>query len=212
MKSVIRTSVAAAALIASAALVSAQTEIKGEQGGAEQQAPNQIQPELQAPQQVRQHEETKGLSGAKQQAQEPGGLNEKSENRYEGLQNGADRFGATPTQSQAEPRLTPDQKGRGMEGQNVQPGTEGRSSYSLSREQETQIREHVINERSARADRGDFALTVGTIVPRHLHFITLPHSVATLVPRLRGYKFIIVEDEIVIVDPRTYRIVAVIRT
>jgi hypothetical protein len=38
----------------------------------------------------------------------------------------------------------------------------------------------------------------------------LPVEIVTIVPAYRGYKYILVEEEIVIIDPRTLRIVAVI--
>ena len=48
------------------------------------------------------------------------------------------------------------------------------------------------------------------MVPRHIKLVTLPSEVVEIVPQFRGYRFIIVRDEIVIIDPNTLRIVAVI--
>jgi hypothetical protein len=92
-----------------------------------------------------------------------------------------------------------------------QRGAEGRSSFGPSRGQGAQIREDMINNKSARVGRVGFALNVGTVVPRNMHFATLPPRVVKLMPRYRGFKYIVVKDKIVVVDPRTYRIVAVIR-
>lgn len=89
-------------------------------------------------------------------------------------------------------------------------GTEGRSSTGLSQEQNVRIREDIIKNRAARVDNVDFALNVGAVVPRHIHLVPLPARVVRIMPRYRGFKYIVVRDEIIVIDPRTYRIVAVI--
>jgi Protein of unknown function (DUF1236) len=80
----------------------------------------------------------------------------------------------------------------------------------MSPDQEARIRDRVRSEHSARVGRADFGLNVGAVVPRSERLAVLPEDVVTIAPRFRGYKFVIVEDEIVIVDPRTYRVAAVI--
>ena len=50
-------------------------------------------------------------------------------------------------------------------------------------------------------------------VPREgVTFTTLPSEVVTIYPEWRGYKFIVVHDEIVIIDPNSYEIVAILNT
>ena len=56
----------------------------------------------------------------------------------------------------------------------------------------------------------DFSITVNTVVPRHVRLFTLPGELVTIIPQYRRYKYIIVGDEIVIIDPHTFRIVAII--
>jgi len=53
-------------------------------------------------------------------------------------------------------------------------------------------------------------LTVGTAVPRNVHIQTLPADVVEVVPQYRGYSFFMVHDDIVIVEPSTYKIVTVL--
>jgi hypothetical protein len=43
-----------------------------------------------------------------------------------------------------------------------------------------------------------------------VHFVTLPSEIVQIVPQYRGFDYFLVEDEIVIVDPHTLEIVAVI--
>jgi Protein of unknown function (DUF1236) len=56
----------------------------------------------------------------------------------------------------------------------------------------------------------NFSLTVGTAVPRDVRLSTLPPDVVEIVPQYRGYSFVLVKDEIVIVEPSSYKIVAVL--
>jgi len=47
-------------------------------------------------------------------------------------------------------------------------------------------------------------------VPRTVHVVDLPSDVVEIVPQYRGFKYILVRDEILIIDPDTFEIVAVI--
>ncbi|WP_371814024.1 DUF1236 domain-containing protein [Bradyrhizobium sp. CCBAU 21365] len=51
---------------------------------------------------------------------------------------------------------------------------------------------------------------MGTTVPRDIRLQTLPSDVVEVVPQYRGYSFFVVRDEIVIVEPSTFRIVTVL--
>ncbi|MTV19057.1 MULTISPECIES: DUF1236 domain-containing protein [Bradyrhizobium] len=55
----------------------------------------------------------------------------------------------------------------------------------------------------------NFSLSVGTAVPRDVRLQPLPAEVVEIVPQYRGYDFVLVKDEIVIVEPSSYKIVAV---
>jgi DNA invertase Pin-like site-specific DNA recombinase len=76
--------------------------------------------------------------------------------------------------------------------------------------EERKIRETVFEWRSARVQRPDFPVQVGGAVPRHIHLATFPRGLVAQMPRYRGYKFIVAENRIAVIDPATYRIVAVI--
>jgi hypothetical protein len=56
----------------------------------------------------------------------------------------------------------------------------------------------------------DFALRRGVRVPRTVEFFDLPEDIVSIVPAFRSYKYFLVGDEIVVVDPVTYEIVDVI--
>jgi hypothetical protein len=90
-------------------------------------------------------------------------------------------------------------------------GERGGGSVTLSTEQRTQIREKVFKERNApRVGKVDFSIREGTIIPRSVHVVEVPDVIVEVHPEWRSYKYFIVNEELVIVDPATLRIVAVI--
>jgi hypothetical protein len=56
----------------------------------------------------------------------------------------------------------------------------------------------------------NFSVAVGTTIPRNVRLQPLPTDIVQVVPQYRGYNFVVVRDEIVIVEPSTYRIVDVL--
>jgi Protein of unknown function (DUF1236) len=87
----------------------------------------------------------------------------------------------------------------------------GAANVSLNEQQRTQIRETVINSRSApRVSNVDFSVNVGTAVPRgHIHLVRVPETLIRIEPRWRHYLYFVFNNEIIIVEPRTMRIVQV---
>jgi Protein of unknown function (DUF1236) len=104
------------------------------------------------------------------------------------------------------------------EGRDNNPAAESRSQTigqagagaKLSTEQRTRITTIIRNQRVAPATNINFAVSVGTRVPRDIGFHPLPAEIVTIYPEWRGYEFFLVRDEIVVVDPRTLEIVAVL--
>lgn len=86
------------------------------------------------------------------------------------------------------------------------------SHVSLTSEQRTRIRDTVIDAHNApRAGHVDFNIRVGTLVPRReIHVIPVPRTLVEIDPVWRGYLYFVVRDEVVIVNPRDMRIVAVL--
>jgi hypothetical protein len=82
----------------------------------------------------------------------------------------------------------------------------------LSTEQRTKITSVIRNQRVESLNNVDFNISVGTRVPRErVHLYPLPEEVVTIYPEWRGYEFIRVRDQILVVDPRTLEIVDVIQ-
>lgn len=80
----------------------------------------------------------------------------------------------------------------------------------LSTEQRTTIRTSITKQNIKPVTNINFSISVGTRVPRTVTFHPLPAEVITIYPDWRGYEFFLVNDEIVVVNPRTLEIVAVL--
>ena len=104
-------------------------------------------------------------------------------------------------------------QGQGAAGTSQSTTTTGQAGAAakLSSDQRTQITS-VIKEQRVQSTNVNVSLSVGTRIPRDVTFHTLPERVVTIYPEWRGFKFILVKEQIVIVDPNTYEIVAVLES
>jgi hypothetical protein len=111
---------------------------------------------------------------------------------------------------------TTEERGNGRENERDRTTTgqgaaASRASVNLTPEKRTQMHEVFVKERSApRVDRVDFSVSVGTRVPRSVRFAPVPRTIVEIEPSWRGYEYFMVGDQIVIVDPRSMEIVAVV--
>jgi hypothetical protein len=95
----------------------------------------------------------------------------------------------------------------GSEGKTV--GQAG-AGAKLSTEQRTKITTVIKDQHIAPVTNVNFSISVGTRVPRDVSFHPLPAEIVTVYPDWRGYQFILVRDQIVVIDPASLEIVAVI--
>jgi hypothetical protein len=106
-------------------------------------------------------------------------------------------------------------------------GSKSDTSVLVSFEQHAKIREMLhgeINERLAEQVESfglpiaellnltnvSFSSSVGQVIPETVSLYSLPERIVEYMPKYRGYDYVLVGDEILIVDPVTLRIVAVI--
>jgi len=80
----------------------------------------------------------------------------------------------------------------------------------LSGEQRTRITSVIRDQRVEPLANANFSISVGARVPRDITFYPLPVEVVTIYPEWRGYEFIRVRDQILVINPRTLEIVAVL--
>jgi Protein of unknown function (DUF1236) len=85
------------------------------------------------------------------------------------------------------------------------------AAVELNSRQQTSVVAALRSEPVQRIDRVDFVLSVGTTIPDYLGLNPVPESIVEIVPQYRGYDFVMVRDEIIIIEPRTRRIVTVLR-
>ena len=80
----------------------------------------------------------------------------------------------------------------------------------LSTEQRTKITTTIKQQNIKPVTNINFNISVGTRVPRDVHFHPLPTEIITVYPDWRGYQFFLVNNEIIVVNPSTLEIVAVL--
>jgi hypothetical protein len=225
-------------LITSAAALLAGTVFAFGQGATERKEPAQPgasqpgisqgqpgQPKSKATQGAQKEQPRPSTNGQAQENREQGqnrpqgqtqGPNQKDQPRTQGQNQREQNPGRTEGQNQREPQR--DQGQTRTPGQN-QPGqtqTQGQNpsggaSVTLTTEQRTKIRQSVLEGRNApRVDKVDFSLNVGTAVPRTVHVVEVPETIVEIHPEWRRFMYFVYNDEIVIVEPQTLKIVAII--
>jgi hypothetical protein len=80
----------------------------------------------------------------------------------------------------------------------------------LSTEQRTKITSVIKSQHVQPATNVNFSISVGARVPRNVGFHPLPAEIVTIYPEWRGYEFFLVNNQIIVVNPRTLEIVDVI--
>jgi len=84
------------------------------------------------------------------------------------------------------------------------------ASVNINDQQRTRISASISHLNVQPLTNVNFSLSVGTVVPRDIRLQPLPAEVVEVVPQYRGYNFVLVKDEIVIVEPSSYKIVTVL--
>jgi Protein of unknown function (DUF1236) len=82
-------------------------------------------------------------------------------------------------------------------------------SARLSTEQRTKITT-VIKQQKVQPTQLNVSVRVGTRVPDSVRFHPLPAQVVEIYPEWRGFNYILVGDQIVVIDPGTHEIVAIL--
>jgi hypothetical protein len=99
---------------------------------------------------------------------------------------------------------TTTEKDRATTGQGAAAG-----SANLSTEQRTKINT-IIRQNKVESTHLNVSVRVGTRVPESVRFYPLPAEVFVIYPEWRGYDYILVGDQILVISPRTHEIVAIL--
>ena len=115
---------------------------------------------------------------------------------------------SAPSQSRTARRRSPirdDEQNRSTTtGQGAAAG-----SAKLSTEQRTKITS-IIKQHKVESTKLSVSVSVGTRVPASVHLYPLPVEVIEVYPAWRGFEYILVGDQIVVINPRTHEIVAIL--
>lgn len=98
---------------------------------------------------------------------------------------------------------------KGTERSQTTVGAAG-AGAQISTEQRTKITSVIREQRVAPVTNVNFSISVGTRIPAEVRFHPLPVEVVTIYPEWRGYDYILVRDQILVIDPRSHEIVAVL--
>ena len=90
------------------------------------------------------------------------------------------------------------------------PSVITREHVDLSPAQRTIIYRSVVRERVRIAPSAGVEVRLGARVPRSVDLYEMPTTIVQEVPTLRRYRYMVVNDEVVLVDPATSEVVEVI--
>jgi hypothetical protein len=99
---------------------------------------------------------------------------------------------------------TTTEKDRATTGQGAAAG-----SATLSTEQRTKITT-IVRQNKVEPAHLNVSIRVGTRVPESVRFYPLPAEVFVVYPEWRGYNYILVGNQILVINPRTHEIVAIL--
>ena len=78
-------------------------------------------------------------------------------------------------------------------------------SALLTLDQKTKISE-MITERTPPLEGGSFPVSIDGVVPSDVQLNSLPSEAEQLAPQLHGFSYVVVEELVAIVDPRTRKV------
>lgn len=85
-----------------------------------------------------------------------------------------------------------------------------KKGVQISEQKRTQLHEKLGRDRSRHSTNVRISVSIGATVPRNVDFYELPPDVVQIVPEYRSYRYVWVGDEIVIIDPARYVVIAVV--
>jgi hypothetical protein len=196
---------AAAALLAGTVFAAGQ--------GVQRQAPSGGAPEIGAQGQGGAQvapQEGQGKGKAQSKELRTQGQGDQGQRETQGQRDSQPQQGQQPKQQPQQGQQTPSRE-------NGQKGSESKGGgasggVTLNVEQRTTIRNTVLKAGNApRVTNVNFSVNVGTVVPRTgVTLVAVPATLVEIHPAWSGYMYFIVGDRIIIVEPESHKIVAVL--
>jgi len=191
----------------SAAKPGAAQQQKMAPGGAtgHAQAPGAMERKEQAPGGAAQNEE-RGKTNENAQTEERGKTDQNAQSQEPNKTQDNAQTQGNKTQENAQT-----QERGGANQSTAQGKAGGGKSVQLSETQRTQIKGVIVKDRDvARVNNVNFDINVGVAVPSSVHVVVLPAEIVTIVPEYRGFDYVIVGNQLLIIDPNTMLIVEVL--
>jgi hypothetical protein len=197
----------------------------GEERGSPRQEDQKASPRREGQKATPQQEGQKATPQREGQKATPQQEGQKATPQREGQKATPQQEGQKATPQREGQKATPEREGQKappeQEGQKAAPqregatqeGRTGGAGAELSTEQRTQVRQTILQSGNVpRVSRSEvnINISVGTVVPRSVRLVSLPERIVTIRPAWRGFLYFVVEDEIIVVEPGSLKIVAVI--
>jgi Protein of unknown function (DUF1236) len=197
----------------------------GEERGSPRQEDQKASPRREGQKATPEREGQKATPQQEGQKATPQQEGQKATPQREGQKATPEREGQKATPQREGQKATPEREGQKappeQEGQKAAPqregatqeGRTGGAGAELSTEQRTQVRQTILQSGNVpRVSRSEvnINISVGTVVPRSVRLVSLPERIVTIRPAWRGFLYFVVEDEIIVVEPGSLKIVAVI--
>jgi Protein of unknown function (DUF1236) len=121
--------------------------------------------------------------------------------------------GAVGKDQKADSRSATDTKAGSTNTENRTTGNAATSANAAPpAEKRTQIASAIKQQKVEEVTNVNFNIAVGTAIPATVHFYPLPSQVVEIYPEWRGYDFILVRGQYIIIRPETHEIVYIIES
>ena len=185
----------------------------GEERGTPRQEGQKATPQEEGQKATPRREGQKAAPEREGQKQQEG---QKAAPQKEGQKAAPEREGQKATPQQEGQKAAPQKEGQKATPQRegaTQEGRTGGAGAELSTEQRTEVRQTILQSGNVpRVSRSEvnINISVGTVVPRSVRLVSIPERIVIIRPAWRGFLYFVVEDEIIVVEPGSLKIVAVI--
>jgi hypothetical protein len=85
--------------------------------------------------------------------------------------------------------------------------TETTGSITIAPEQRTVIRQRLSTAKPVTVKEN---VTIGTTVPDTVELQTVPDTIVSDIPSVKGYSYFVYNDDVVLVDPKTRKVVTIV--
>jgi Protein of unknown function (DUF1236) len=153
------------------------------------------------------------------QAEDRGDAKQKSTNRESGKRAQQQTEPKASNTKQAQPKAStpsPQQDAgaaskRGDQQSRTAPDAIRNGQARLNDDQRARFRQSLFTQQnSRRIARANFTVGIGQRIPRSARLLVIPAALIAIAPAYRSYRYVVVDDQICIVEPSTYEIVEVI--